>query len=174
MIFTSVRIRSILIDVIALAFIYFVPAFSKLLGLPVYLIEPMRLMLILAIAHTTRFNAYLLALVMPFFSLFISGHPLIFKTLPMVFELVLNVWLFFLLVKKLKEPFFSMLISILVSKLIYYGLKYLVIVTGLLDMELISTPIYIQLVMMVIFSGYIKIMWHHHNKPLRHEAVSGH
>jgi len=156
MIFTSVRIRSILIDVFALAFIYFIPALSNFLNLPLYLSEPMRLMLILAIAHTTRFNAYLLALVMPFFSIAISGHPLIFKTLPMVVELFLNVWLFFLLMKKLKEPFFSMLISILVSKLVYYGLKYLVIVTGLLDMELISTPVYIQVVMMAIFSGYMK------------------
>jgi hypothetical protein len=170
MVFISVRIRSILIDILALAFIYFIPTLSNLLNLPVYLLDPMRLMLILAIAHTTKFNAYLLALVMPFFSLIISGHPLIFKALPMVFELVLNVWLFFLLIKKIKEPFFSMLISILISKLVYYGLKYLVIVTGLLDMELISTPICIQLVMMVIFSGYIKIVWHHHNKPLRHEA----
>ncbi len=158
MYFTSIRIRAILIDVIALAFIYFIPALSRLLNLPVYLIEPMRLMLILAIAHTTKFNACLLALVMPFFSLLISGHPLIFKTLPMVFELVLNVWLFFFLVKKIKEPFFAMLLSILISKLVYYGLKYLVIITGLLDMELISTPIYIQLVMMVIFSGYIKVV----------------
>ena len=69
--FSKQNIKSIILDIAAIAFIYFVPTISHILSLPVYYIEPMRLMLILALVHTTKQNAYIIALTLPLFSFLI-------------------------------------------------------------------------------------------------------
>lgn len=149
------NVRSILFDIAAIAFIYFVPAISHLLSLPVYYIEPMRLMLILALVHTTQRNAYLIALTLPLFSFLISAHPVFPKMLLITFELGLNVFIFFALVNKFKHTFFPILISIIASKLVYYGIKFGLIQLAILKSGLISTPIAMQITTTLIFSVYL-------------------
>ncbi len=149
------NVRSILFDLIAISFIYFVPTISHVLSLPVYLIEPMRLMLILALVHTTKQNAYILALTMPLFSFLLSAHPVLPKMLLITFELSLNVFLFHLLLSKFRNIFFPIFFSILGSKIIYYIIKYGLIQFAILKSGLISTPILIQILMTLIFSGYL-------------------
>ncbi|MCB2195118.1 MAG: hypothetical protein KQH79_04620 [Bacteroidetes bacterium] len=151
----SLQIRSIIFDIIAISFIYFVPTISHLLSLPVYLIEPMRLMLILALVHTSKQNAYILALTMPLFSFLLSAHPVFPKMLLITFELSLNVFIFHLLVSKFRSTFVPILISILGSKVIYYLIKFGLIQFAILKSGLISTPILIQAVMTIIFSSYL-------------------
>ena len=146
---------SALFDIAALAFIYFVPAISHLLSLPVYLIEPMRLMLILALVHTTKQNAYIIALSLPLFSFLISAHPVLPKMILISFELVLNVFLFFAILKRFNNTFLAILVSIVSSKLIYYVIKFGLIKLTLIDSGLISTPIVIQVIMVLVFSGYL-------------------
>jgi len=146
---------NLLIDFSALAFIYLVPTFSHFLSLPVYLIEPMRLMLILALTHTNKKNAYLLALSMPAFSYIISGHPLLPKMMLIAFELSLNVFLFHLFTSKFKNVLVSVLLSITISKVFYYILKFSLIKLTLFDSELFSTPILIQLLTTFVFSLYV-------------------
>jgi hypothetical protein len=153
--FSKQNVKSVLFDIAALAFIYFVPAISHLLSLPVYLIEPMRLMLILALVHTTKQNAYIIALSLPLFSFLISAHPVLPKMILISFELVLNVFLFFALLKKLDNTFLAVLVSIILSKLVYYVLKFALIKLTLIDSGLISTPIVIQVIMVFIFSSYL-------------------
>jgi len=152
------KIRVIVFDLMALLAIYLVPSVSHLFSFPVYYIEPMRIMLILAIAHTTRKNAYLIALTLPVFSMLISAHPSLIKTSLITGELILNVWLFFFLSEKLSNKVLGMFSSIVLSKLIYYLIKYLLINTALMTGNLISTPIYIQLIMLFILSGYVYLM----------------
>lgn len=152
------KVKSIVFDLLALLFIYFVPAISHLLSFPVYYIEPMRIMLILAIVHTTRKNAYLLAFTLPLFSLLISAHPSLIKTSLVTGELLLNVWLFFFLSEKLVNKTLSIFLSIVVSKILYYLIKFLLINSALISGELISTPIYIQIIMLFVFCGYIYLM----------------
>jgi len=152
------KIKSIVFDLLALLFIYLVPAISHLLSFPVYYLEPMRIMLILAIVHTTRKNAYLIAFTLPLFSLLISAHPSLIKTSLVTGELLLNVWLFFFISEKLSNKTLSIFLSTIASKLLYYFVKFLLINSVLMSEELISTPIYIQLVMLVVFSGYIYLM----------------
>jgi len=153
--FSKQNVKSVLFDIASLAFIYFVPAISHLLSLPVYLIEPMRLMLILALVHTTKQNAYIIALSLPLFSFLISAHPVLPKMVLISFELVLNVFLFFALLKKLNNTFLAVLAGIILSKLVYYVLKFAFIKLTLIDAGLISTPIVIQVIMIFIFSGYL-------------------
>lgn len=147
--------KSIIFDIIALSFIYFVPALSHMLSFPVYLIEPMRIMLILSLAHTNRNNAYIIALTLPLFSFFISSHPSGLKTALISFELLLNVWLFFTLTGLLKNKFAGMFLSIVLSKLAYYAVKYLLLSAALMSGDLVTTPIYIQAITTIIFSVYV-------------------
>jgi hypothetical protein len=149
------KIKSILFDIVALAFIYFVPTISHYLSVPLYLIEPMRLMLVLAMVHTNKRNAYIIALTLPVFSLLISGHPVAIKAAIMTMELVFNVWLFYTLSKKWQNTFAVMLASILLSKIAYYILKFGLISFAVFNSELISTPIYLQLITSVVFSAYL-------------------
>src|SRR5210317_2110546 len=128
---TSKNIRTILniffIDILALAFIYFLPEISGYINFPLYLVDPMRMMIILTLAHTNKINSYFLALLLPLFSFYIGGHPYFLKTAIILLELLLNIYLFYILISKIKSYFFSMLISIIVCKAFYYGLKFLLI-----------------------------------------------
>jgi len=152
------KTKSIVFDLTALTAIYLVPAISHILSFPVYYLEPMRVMLILAIVHTTRKNAYLIALTLPLFSLIISAHPSLIKTSLITGELLLNVWLFFFLSKKLSNKSLNIFLSIIASKIFYYLFKFLLITSVLMNGDLISTPIYIQIIMLFVFSGYIYLM----------------
>lgn len=152
-------IISVLIDLFALSFIYYVPTISHLISLPLYLIEPMRLMLIIALVHSSKANAYLLALTLPLFSFIISGHPVFPKMLLITFELVFNVVLFFGLTKKIKYIFPSILLSIILSKVAYYIIKFGLIEITIIHSDLFSTPIYIQVITSLVFSSYLYIFY---------------
>ena len=152
------NIKNIAFDLIALLAIYLVPAISHLLGFPVYYLEPMRIMLILAIAHTTRKNTYLIALTLPLFSMLISAHPSLMKTSLITAELLLNIWLFYSLLQRFSNKTLSIFLSILISKIFYYLVKLLLLDSALLSGDVISTPIYIQVIMLFIMSGYIYLI----------------
>ena len=152
------KIKNIIFDLIALLLIYLVPAISHMLGFPVYYLEPMRMMLILNIVHTSRKNAYLIALTLPLFSMLISAHPSLMKTSLITAELLLNVWLFFFLSEKLSNKTLGIFLSVIASKIFYYLVKFLLITSVLMSGELISTPMYIQILMLFVFSGYIFLM----------------
>lgn len=156
---SKMKIRTLLIDFLALLFIAFAPALSHLVALPIYMLEPMRIMLIISIAHTSRKNSYIIALLLPLFSFIISAHPSVFKTLLISAELLLNVFLFSLLLKYIKNVFVSVLSSIILSKIFYYTIKLGMLNLGLIDGELISTPIYLQVIVMLLLSGYLFLFY---------------
>lgn len=149
------RFIEYLFDAVALSLIYFIPALSHMLNVPLYLFEPMRIILILSIAHTNRTNAILLALTLPFVSFVFSGHPVLVKSLLMTGELVLNVWLFFAFSRIVSNSFIRMMSSIILSKLIYYAVKMILINTALLSSDLVSSPIIYQVIITLLLSGYI-------------------
>ncbi len=157
-IFQRIPLTGILIDMSALAFIYLVPSLSHLLSLPVYLIEPMRLMLVLALVHTSKRNSYILALSMPLFSFIISGHPVFAKMFLIGMELSLNVFLFYLLAGRMKNVFPAIFLSIVLSKAVYYLMKFTLIRLAVMDTSLVATPLLIQLVMTLVFSTYLAVM----------------
>ncbi len=157
-------IISILIDLGAFALIYLVPTISHLISLPVYLIEPMRLMLVISLVHTNKKNAYLIALTMPLFSYLLSGHPLLPKMILITFELSLNVFLFYLLMNMIKRTFPSILLSIVLSKGVYYLIKFIMIKMTILNSGLVSTPIYIQIITTLVFSSYLFIFFKNNQK----------
>jgi hypothetical protein len=109
-------------DSVALVFICLAPALAHYASLPIYMIEPMRLMLVLALAHTSRMNAWVLAAVLPLFSYLVSGHPEPLKMLVIAAELLANTGLFLLLIRRGVYPFVSMFFAIAVSKVFCYSL----------------------------------------------------
>lgn len=152
-------LTSILIDLGALTFIYLVPTISHIINLPVYLIEPMRLMLIFALVHTNKTNAFIIALTMPLFSFLVSGHPVFPKMLLIAFELTLNVYLFYFLIRKIKSVFPAIFLSIILSKIIYYLLKFGLVSMTIIDGSVISTPLTIQLITTIVFSSYLYLFY---------------
>jgi len=155
---TNSKIKNAAFDFLALAVITFTPALSHMFALPIYLIEPMRIMLIFSLIHTSRKNAYLLAIVLPLFSYFISAHPVFPKMLLIASELVLNVWLFTFLTNKFKNNFVSMFLSIALSKIYYYVVKVGLVSFAVVSGSIISTPLYIQLIVSIVLSFYAFFM----------------
>ena len=150
----------IIFDILALAFIYLVPTISHMLSFPLYLIEPMRIALILALVHTTKRNAYIIALTLPVFSYLVSAHPVFYKMLLISGELVLNVWIFYFVLSKTKSAFASIISSIIASKAIYYIAKFIAVALIFKTGEgIISTPLHIQLATTIVFSVYLGLMF---------------
>lgn len=148
-------VKNSVFDILAIAGIYLVPVLSHLTTLPIYYIEPMRLMLILAIVHTSKKNAYILAATLPIFSFVISAHPVFLKTLLITGELLLMTWIFYFLSEKINNKFSSMIFSIGISKTFYYAIKFALLSAVLIEGSLISTPIFMQVLTTILFSSYI-------------------
>ncbi len=147
-------IKSILLDFVAIAFIYLVPTFSHLLSFPLYYIEPMRIMVILAMIHTHRNNAYILALTLPLVSFALAAHPLLVKSMLIAIELVAMVAVFQMLHKRI-HVLAAIFLSIWVSKLFYYIMKFAAISTIMPDESMIGIALHIQLITSIIMSLYV-------------------
>jgi len=148
-------LHSTVFDILAVGFVYLIPTFSHWLSFPLYLLEPMRIVVILALVHSSKYNSYLLAVTLPLFSFAIASHPVFAKSVIMMAELSFNVFLFFYLLKKLNKAWPAILLSIFLIKLAYYLLKYLIIQMAFMDSSLVSTPVYIQLGVMFLLSAYV-------------------
>jgi len=158
---------SLLLDVLAVLFIIYLGDISRFIGYPVYILDPMRMMLIFAFAFTPRWNGWVLALLLPFVSYYFGAHPTVTKTTLMAAELLLNVWLFWFLLDKTKISLLSILLSIIFSKVVYYLLKYLCIQFRWLSGELVATPLDIQVITTVSFSVFVFLVFLIYGKPKR-------
>jgi hypothetical protein len=111
--------KILLIDMALVTLMMFIPAISHLTGIPVYMVEPMRIMLVISLLLTPNRNAYFIAILLPLVSFLVSGHPFPAKMMIIIAELLFNVWLF-LAMKRAAGTFFSMLLAIIISKLACY------------------------------------------------------
>jgi len=149
------KIKTYSIDFLLMLFIYFLPALSHLIAFPIYYLDPMRIALVVALIHTSKKNSFIIAATLPLFSFMISSHPQIIKSFLLSAELIINLSFFFLFKEKIKNVFTSLLLSIIISKIIYYLLKYLFINFGFLDDKLFSTPYYFQIISAITLSTYM-------------------
>jgi hypothetical protein len=150
--------KIIIYDLVARIIIYLTPAFSHILNFPVYYLDPMRLMLFLVVIHTNKKNSYLIAATLPLISFIASSHPVFIKSLTMSVELLLNVWLYYELSKMFKNKFVPATLSIIVSKMVYYAIKYLLISFTIISTDLISTPLHFQIAVLLIIGAYAFII----------------
>ena len=150
--------KSLIISLCGLLLIYFLPDISSLLNIPLYLFEPMRVIIIVAIVHTSKENSYILAVLLPAASFLFSNHPSIIKTFILAGDLLLNIFLYFSVIKFNVNKFLLMSMCIVAGKLAYYLAKYLLIHFSVLEGDLIATPIYIQILIIIILSGYVYLV----------------
>ena len=154
-----------LTDAVALLFVLVVPALSHMTAVPFYLLDPMRLAVLGALlASRSRVNGLVLAVALPLVSFAISGHPVFPKCLVIAAELSVNVLLFWWLSRAFSRKGalgigVASFVSILFSKVFYYGLKALVLGAGLMQMELVSTALWVQLVVAVMISAGFALWW---------------
>ena len=170
-----------LTDAAALLFIYLVPTLSHLTAVPFYLIDPMRLAVLGALLATRNWkNALVLAVTLPLFSSALGMHPVFPKCVLIAVELAANVLLFVWLARVFGRDAngrgvhtvavnglrvgAAAFVSIVLSKVLYYALKALVLSAGLLQMELISTGLWIQFVVAIIISVAFGFLWRHRNR----------
>ncbi len=149
------RYSTAITDIVALVFVGIVPAASHLFKIPVYFIEPMRVMLVLALLYSSRWNAYLLAIVLPLFSFLVSGHPAPVKMLIIMVELVLNAWLFLFFFQKTRKPFLSTFASILISKIFCYAMYLVVFSMAFVKDEAEITFLIAQIILTLFLSSLV-------------------
>ncbi len=138
--------KIIISDILILILVYFIPALSHVMPIPVYLLDPMRILLFLGFLFSrNNTNTFILALTIPLISTIVTGHPPFYKSILISIELFSNMLFFIYLLSKLnwKAPLL-LLISIVASKIIYYALKFLFIQFSLIEGDLITTGLLIQ------------------------------
>ncbi|MFH0736633.1 MAG: hypothetical protein V1773_00790 [bacterium] len=156
---TKTLLKSTVFDFFAIMFIYFAPTLSHLTNFPLYYFDPMRFVLILALVHTKKENAFIIAFTLPLFSFFVSSHPVFAKAGLIMMELSLNLVIFYYLTKKFNNVILPIFISIIASKIVYYLLKYFLINTYVLDGQLFSTPVFLQFAAVLLFSSYVYFLY---------------
>jgi hypothetical protein len=139
-------IQFILIDALMLVMVYFIPAASHLVPFPLYILDPMRIVLFLSLIFSRNIpNTLIIAATIPLFSSLSTGHPILAKSMIICCELVANILLMVFLFNKTswhKLPVFFL--SLIGSKVFYYIVKYIFIKLNIINVELVSTPLLLQ------------------------------
>lgn len=150
----TVKLETIVLwDLFVIGVFYMVPTLSHLTSVPFYRFEPMRCVLLMNLLLTgNKRNAYIMAITLPLFSFFVGGHPVFAKALLMAVELSVNVFLFDVLSKKIKNAAVAMFLSIVLSKVFYYIIKFGIISAGLLDASMVATGLLTQVIVAVVLS----------------------
>jgi hypothetical protein len=151
----NIRLRTAITDFAALFFVGMVPAASHLFNIPIYYIEPMRVMLVFALLFSSRWNAFALALALPLFSFLVSGHPMPLKMIIIMAELLLNAWLFLFFYRNAKMPFLSTFGSIIISKVFCYLMYMIFFSVAFLKAEAASAFLLAQLLLSVVMSSIV-------------------
>lgn len=143
--------RTALIDAVLVAVACFIPTISHIVALPLYQLNPMLLVLLAGMLLVSdRRNAFLLAVLLPAISMLAVGMPTPVKALCMVPEFLTVVAISTMLQGKAGNfvgRFGCMVAAILSGKVVYYGLKAM-----LIGGALISTPVLTQLLVVVAAS----------------------
>lgn len=138
--------RTVLLDFALLAGIFLMPSLSHLLAMPIYLLEPMRIAVLIALLFSHRANAWLVAITLPLASFWISGHPEPVKAVLMGIEFSVLIGAYLALRHTFRLPaIVSIGAAILLGKTVYYSSKALVLSVGWLGGALTSTPWTLQL-----------------------------
>lgn len=153
-------------DILVLTAVYFIPVFVHDANFPLYIFEPMRLLLFAALLICrSNTNAFFLAVTLPLVSTILPPHhPPVYKAVIISFELLVNVACFVWAVKKIKwPPFVLFFISTVVSKLFYYGIKFIFIELALIEGKLITTSIFTQLITLGVLSLLFAVFYRKKN-----------
>ncbi len=140
--------KIILVDIVLLVTICLVPALSHLFALPLYKLNPMLLSLLAGMLLVRdRRNAYLLAILLPLCSMLTTGMPVPLKAACMIPEMLAVVALFQIFERRM-PMFVALFVAIVLGKVVFYGMKALLIA----PLVLIETDIWLQLGITIVYA----------------------
>ena len=141
------------IDILLVAISCMLPVLAHSTSFPLYFFDPMRIVVLAGLLWgASRKNAFLLAVAVPLLTFWVTGHPMLPKGLLIAAELTVNLLLFVWLGRRIRQVFFCMLLSILLSKAVYYLLKWALISTLLPAQPLVGASLGVQLAVAVAIS----------------------
>lgn len=157
----KINYRTLLIDAIVLSIVYLIPAYSHFLPIPIYFLDPMRVLLLGSYLFTrSNLNSIIMAISLPLFTYLISGHPPLYKAILISIELFVNIVVLIKLLKTTKiHTYVILIISIVFSKVIYYIFKFLFIKLGMLNGRLITTDLWTQATTILIITLLFIVVW---------------
>ena len=143
-----------------------ITAGSHSIGLPLYKLNPMHWVIYFAIMlrKPSISSILILAFALPFTSLLLSGHPLVFKSLIMSIELSIYGIIFSLIINR--SPQFilgAFILSQIVGHVVYFLLKYSFIQMELMNSKLFSSSIIIQILVIIILGLSVYIISYRRN-----------
>lgn len=147
--------RMVSMDAILLTVACLIPAASHLLAAPLYMLNPMLMLLMAGILLGRDWrNSLVLSVLLPAVSCLLTGMPAAPKMLCMMAELVTVASLFSQLQRNWKVwP--SMLVAVLAGKGVYYVLKAVVLMPAVL----VGTAWWIQLGTVLLWSGLFAMLY---------------
>ena len=148
--FNKKLLNTIVFDAIILYVLISIPVLSHIINIPLYLIEPMKYMLVVAIIISHKYNVFFIAAIMPFISNQITGHPIFPKNILIGAEQVFIVVVFYYLYEKYTlNKNLSLSVGIVFGKIFYYTIKMSLISIGMIAGPIISTPLQYQIISLV-------------------------
>jgi hypothetical protein len=141
----SIKYISIM-DIMIIIAVLIVPAVSHIMPIPMYYLDPMRLLVFVGyLLGRNNANAILLAIVLPLFSSLVTGHPILLKASLISCELLVNIWLLQILYQRSQWHIsLQVFVSIIASKITYYIVKQIFLNFEWLNGPLITTSLWIQ------------------------------
>lgn len=150
--------KTVALDVVLIAAACFVPALSHLTALSLYHADPMRWLLLAGVLLAVdKRNGYILAVALPLVACLLSGMPTPAKALIIAVELSVNVALLQWLRTKM-HVLPAVLLSIVSAKIVYYGLKALILTPTVLISTAWSTQIIVIAAICIAFTIGNKMM----------------
>lgn len=156
-------LRIVIVDTILVSLVLIVPIVVHALGMSTRFIEPMRISLFASVFIVSdKRNSYLLAATLPLISMCVTGIPMWYKAVLMSFELSANIFLYYHLCSKKVNPFSAVLLSIIISKAIYYFIKYILIQLAIFHQEAlignVIPQLFVALSIAIIFYIFTKVL----------------
>lgn len=152
---TNPIVKYAVLDTVLVTLACLVPAASHLFAVPLYVANPMLALLLAGMLFGRDWrNALVLAVLMPLVSCLLTGMPAAGKMVCMMAELATVATMFGVLSRRWKVlP--AVLVSVVVAKGVYYGLKAVVLAPAVL----VGTEWWMQLGAVVLWSGLFAMLY---------------
>lgn len=151
-------IKIALVNLLGILFALFAPILSHSISIPFYYLEPMRLITLIIFISLSKKNGIFYALYMPLLNTLITGHPDFIKSILISSEIVVNLYLLEIFRKKSNLNFHIQLgISIILSKIYYYFVKYVLISFSVIPGRLFTSNLIVQLIFILIIIYIISL-----------------
>ncbi|NQV49615.1 MAG: hypothetical protein HQ507_03920 [Candidatus Marinimicrobia bacterium] len=144
--------RTLLTDVLVLLSFSLTLVVAHVLPFPLYKLDPMKILVLVTVIYSSRWNSLAIAAALPILSFLSTGHPVFPKFLIMSSELMVFAFVLGSFHTRQSKKIIGFLSAVLISKIFYYMVKGGAIALGYLDQSLISTDFHTQIQALVVLA----------------------